>query len=157
MINLSYLYSLGLSLLLSGLIGYERESQEKPAGLRDTMLVCFGATMFTVISLILRDTPNLGTGLRYDLGRIIAYTIVGIGFLGSGVIIQMKGRVEGITTASMLWAIVGVGLLCGLQEYILAVVCAGCIYFILKLKHIKVKIEMERKKNGKKHRSNTNK
>ena len=149
MINLSYLYSLGLSILLSGLIGYERESQDKPAGLRDTMLVCLGATMFTVISLILRETPGLGTGLRYDLGRIIAYTIVGIGFLGSGVIIQMKGRVEGITTASMLWAIVGIGILCGLQEYVLSVICAGAIYLILKLKHIKVQIETVKKRRRK--------
>jgi len=130
MINLSYLYSLGLSILLSGLIGYERESQDKPAGLRDTMLVCLGATMFTIISLILREVPGLNAGLRYDLGRIIAYTIVGIGFLGSGVIIQSqkknkKGKeVEGITTASMLWAIVGIGILCGLQEYVLSVICS---------------------------------
>lgn len=155
MLNLDYLYSLGLSILLSFFIGYERESQKKPAGMRDTILVCLGATIFTIISLILRDTPGLGTGLRYDLGRIIAYTIVGIGFLGSGVIIQSqkknkKGKgVEGITTASMLWAIVGIGILCGLQEFVLSAICAGAIYLILKLKHIKVQIEtVKRRRNN---------
>ena len=140
MINLSYLYGIALSLLLSGFIGYERESQKKPAGLRDTMLVCLGATIFTIISLILRETDG-----TYDIGRIIAYTVVGIGFLGSGVMVQMKGRIEGITTASMLWAVVGIGILSGLEEYSLAVICAGAIYLVLKLKHIKIQIETFKK------------
>ena len=151
MMHLDYLIGIALSLLLSGLIGYERESQKKSAGLRDAMLVCLGATMFTVISLILRDANGLGDGLTYDLGRIIAYTIAGVGFLGGGIMIQNKNKVSGITTASMLWAIVGIGILCGLGEYILATVCAGCIYFVLKLKHIKVRIEtFSRKKSEKK-------
>lgn len=140
MINLNYLIGIGLSLLLSALIGYERESQKKPAGLRDAMLICLGATMFTIISLILRDVPT-SEGIKYDLGRIIAYTIAGVGFLGGGVMITNKKKIEGITTASMLWAIVGIGILCGMGEYILVTICAGAIYLILKLKHIKIRIE----------------
>jgi len=145
MINLDYLIGIALSLLLSGLIGFERESQKKPAGLRDAMLICLGATMFTIISLILRDVPT-SEGIKYDLGRIIAYTVAGVGFLGGGVMITNRKKIEGITTASMLWAIVGIGILCGLGEYLLGIICAGAIYFILKLKYIKIKIETVTKK-----------
>lgn len=136
MINLDYLIGIGLSLLLSGLIGLERETQKKSAGLRDAMFICLGATMFTIISLVLREVEG-----DYDIGRIIAYTIAGVGFLGGGIMIQNKNKISGITTASMLWAIVGIGILCGLGEYVLATICAGCIYFVLKLKHIKIRIE----------------
>lgn len=142
---INYLIGIGLSLALSGLIGWERESQKKPAGLRDAMLICLGATMFTIISLILRDVPA-SEGVKYDLGRIIAYTVAGVGFLGGGVMITNKKKIEGITTASMLWAIVGIGILCGLGEYLLALICTGAIYLTLKLKYIQIKIIKQRNK-----------
>lgn len=146
MFNIEYIYSMGLSLLLSMLIGWEREVQDKPAGFRDVMLVCLGATLFTIISLILREVPNTTANLRYDFGRIIAYTIAGIGFLGSGIILKGKGKiVEGVTTAGVLWSVVGTGILCGLQEYILASISAIFIYFVLKLKYVKIIIEKKTK------------
>lgn len=145
MFNLSYLGSIGLSLLLTALIGWERESQDKPAGLRDVMLVGVGATLFTIISLILREVPTTN-GVRYDLGRIIAYSIVGIGFLGSGVIMSNNKRIEGITTAGVLWISVAVGVLVGLQQYSLAIVSALVIWFVLKLKHIRIIITKKTKK-----------
>lgn len=147
MIDINYLYSIGLSLILCALIGWERESQDKPAGLRDVMLVGIGATLFTIISLVLRDT-NLTPGLRYDCGRIIAYSIAGIGFLGSGVIVGNK-KLKGVTTAGLLWTTVGIGVLSGLQEWILATVSALVIWFILKIKHIRIKIEIYKKRRRK--------
>lgn len=144
MLNLTYLYRIGLSLLLGTIIGLERETQDKPAGLRTTILVTLGATLFTIISIILRSIEG-----NYDLGRIIAYCIVGIGFLGAGVIKGGKDG-EGVTTASVLWVSVGVGILCGLGEYILAIISTIIIYLVLKLKYIKVKLEIIQ--NGKKRR-----
>ena len=129
---LSYVGRILLSLLLSGIIGWDREKNEKNAGMRTVMLVCLGATVFTIISLYLKTQQ----GDRYDFGRIIAYIIVGIGFLGSGVINQYKGNVDGTTTASVLWAVVSIGILCGLGLEVLAIVTALCIYAILKSKYI---------------------
>ena len=144
-----YLARIGLSMALGLFIGYEREGQKKPAGVRDVALVTLGATLCAIISL---ELVNIGlqfpAPIRYDLGRIIAYTIVAIGFLGSGVIIQNKKGVEGITTSTMLWSMVAVGLLCGIGQYVLAIVSEICIYFILKLKHIT--ISFEKRKNGRK-------
>ena len=136
MIYTIYIFRILLSLLLSGLIGWDREKNEKNAGMRTVMLVCLGATLFTIISLYLKTDLYLGGPVRYDIGRLIAYTITSIGFLGSGVIIQHKGNVEGITTASVLWSIVSVGILCGLGLYILAIVTTLSIYLILKSKYV---------------------
>ena len=125
------LIKLGLSLLLSFFIGIEREKQDKPAGLRDIMLISFGTTIFTIIGIKFMNYSTI------DSFRLLYACILGIGFLGSGVIIKRRKEIEGITTASTLWAIVGIGLLCGIGEYILAIVSALVIYFILKLKYLK--------------------
>lgn len=117
------------------LIGLERERNDKPAGLRTCMLVCLGTTMFTIITLLLNKF-----GQSYDLSRIPAYTIAGIGFLGSGVIILRKGKAEGITTAGVLWGLVGIGILIGIGEFILASICTLCVFGILMLKYVEVKI-----------------
>ena len=142
-----YLSRILFSILFSSIIGYERELNDKPAGIRDTILVCLGATIFTVISSILMQTPSVYGNNRFDFGRIIAYTIAGVGFLGSGVIMQRKEDIEGITTASVLWTIVGVGILCGLGQISLAFITTLLIFLILQFKYIKMKyINKEKKK-----------
>lgn len=144
-----YIVKIGLALILGLIIGYERENQDKPAGLRDVSLVTVGACIFGIIALELPKIMPSITNVRYDIGRIFAYTIVSIGFLGSGVIMQTKHKLEGITTAGVLWSMVAVGLLCGINLSILAMISTGFIYFILKIKYIRIKLE--RKKNDKKH------
>ena len=150
---LGYLMKLGISMLLGLFIGYEREQQNKPAGMRDVMLVTLGATVFTLVAL---ETIKIGLQyqppIRYDFGRIIAYTIVSMGFLGSGVILRSKGSIEGITTASLLWVMVGVGLFCGIGNFVLAIITSIFIYLILKLKYFKIKFET-RRKNGRRRKS----
>jgi len=129
---IQYILRLIVAMLLSAAVGFEREKQDKPAGLRDTMLVCLGAALCAIMSLRLKDV----TGVGYDAARILSYTIASIGFLGSGVIIHHKGNVEGVTTAALLWTMVTVGLMCGLGEYVLAIVATVFVYGILKLKHL---------------------
>lgn len=144
-----YLARLGLSVLLGLLIGYEREGQNKPAGVRDVALITLGATLFGILSLeIMKLCINIQSNviIRYDMGRIIAYTIVSIGFLGSGVIIQNKNKLEGITTAGSLWCAVATGLFCGIGNYILATVSALFVYLILKLKQITVTFEKRQRR-----------
>ena len=144
---LEYLSKIGLALLLSILVGFEREQSKKPAGLRDIALVTLGATFFAILAL---ELVTIAGNVRYDMGRIIAYSVVGIGFLGSGVIMQNKDKLEGITTASTLWAMVGTGLFCGLGLYELALISGLCVYLILKSKHIRITIAKVRKKRRKK-------
>ena len=137
---LVYISRLLLSLVLSGFVGFEREQQDKNAGLRTLMLISLGACIFTLLPYLLLPISKQ-LNFTYDFSRIIAYTVAGCGFLAGIVIINNKGKVEGITTSACIWAIVGVGILCGIGEYILAVVSAFCIYAILKLKYVKIKLE----------------
>jgi len=150
-----FLAKLGLSLLLGLFVGYEREHQEKPAGIRDVALVSLGATLFTIIALELinYNVKGVDTGIifRYDIGRILAYIIVSMGFLGSGVIVHTKDKLEGITTAGVLWTFVAIGILVGLGKFIMAIIATLFIYFVLKLKYIRVKIISNKRGNyGKK-------
>jgi len=133
-----------LSLLLSALVGIEREKQDKPAGLRTVMLVCLGATLFALIGL---QFSNVTNNPRYDILRLLYAPIVGIGFLGGGVIMKRKKDIEGITTASTLWVMVAVGLLCGIGEYYLAVLSTLFTYLVLLLGHWEIKIKKKRKLN----------
>ncbi len=137
---IEHLIKIGIAVVLGIFLGWEREQSHKDAGLRTTTLVMLGATLFTIISVILREVEG-----NYDIGRIMAYTIAGIGFLGTGIISKGKNG-TGVTTASLLWAVVGIGILCGLGEFSLAIVSALVIYFILKLKYIKITIERINKK-----------
>ncbi|KKL97171.1 hypothetical protein LCGC14_1837180 [marine sediment metagenome] len=151
--NLEYLTRIGLSILLGILVGWEREGQNKTAGFRDISLVYLGATLLGILALELGNLPLiLKSNIRYDIGRIFAYSVVSIGFLGSGVIIQYKDKLEGITTAVTLWVSLVSGLFCGLGNYYLAIVSAIAIYAVLKLKYIKIKIENVKKKSVKKKR-----
>ena len=153
-----YFIQILLSILLGLFIGFEREQQKKPAGIRDVAIVTLGACLFTIISLEMAIVANqFQQPIRYDIGRIIAYTIVSMGFLGSGAIMRTQDKMEGITTAGVLWIMVSVGILCGLGKYVLAGVSTLSVYCILKLNYFKVKIEprhVKRKKKIKKSLDN---
>jgi len=146
-ILLTDILKIALSAILGLLVGYERDKHDKPAGMRDIALVTAGATIFTVIGLKLTNIPGA------DMTRLLHASILGIGFLGSGVIIQNKSHLEGITTACVLFIAVGLGLLCGLGEYTLAVFSSIMIYGILQLKWLKEiiykRIAKKRGKNAK--------
>lgn len=98
---------LALSLLIGGAIGIERELRSKSAGFRTLMLICLGATLFTIFS------QYIGHASSPD--RIASNVVVGIGFMGAGVIFRSNNRVNGITTAATMWlsAALGVGVGCG--------------------------------------------
>ena len=89
-----------LAAVLGGLIGLERETKRKPAGLRTNMFICFGAAMFTILS------DRLAADHNGDHTRIAAQIIPGIGFIGAGSILHSRGNVTGLTTAATLFVIV---------------------------------------------------
>jgi putative Mg2+ transporter-C (MgtC) family protein len=114
---------LGLSFLIGGIIGLDRELEQKPAGLRTMLLVCLGSTIFVLLSAAL---PGL------EQGRIIAGVITGIGFLGAGAIIRTGGDVHGLTTAATIWLVSGLGLAIGCGAYVLAIIACLLSLVILR-------------------------
>ena len=107
-----------LSIILSGLIGLEREYFRKPAGLRTNILVGLGSTLVMLISI---HIPVLMKNTSLDPGRMAAQVITGIGFLGAGAIIQSRGSVKGLTTAATIWVVAAIGLAVGIGYYFAAV------------------------------------
>jgi len=106
---------LTLSVVLSGLIGLERQMHRRNAGLRTHILVCLGSCLIMLTSLYVFDIYSSRVAL--DPSRIAAGVITGIGFLGAGTIIREKEGVKGLTTAASLWVVAGIGLAVGCGFY----------------------------------------
>ena len=120
---------LGLTVVLCGLIGLERESRDQVAGLRTHMLVGLGAALFTLVSAYgfeAFDRPGApGTSVRVDPTRIAAQIVSGIGFLGAGAIIREGFNVRGLTTAAALWIVAAIGMAAGAGYYVGAALTTG--------------------------------
>src|SRR6202790_3127909 len=115
----SSLARLVLAAVLGGIIGLERELTHRPARLRDNLFICFGAALFTVLSDVLA-VEHLG-----DHTRISAQIIPGIGFIGAGSILHMRGLTTGLTTAATLFVVASVGMATGGGLYLTAVFSPG--------------------------------
>ena len=126
-----------LAAILGAIIGLDRRIHSKPAGLRTMSLVSLGAATFTLvgISAMLQlvnaeQEAGLNQMVRLDTSRVIAGIVGGIGFLGAGAIIQSRGRVQGMTTASGIWMTAAIGVAVGLGQYALAF-CATFLAFVI--------------------------
>jgi putative Mg2+ transporter-C (MgtC) family protein len=117
-----------LAFVLGGLIGYERELIERPAGLRTHMLVAAGSAAFTVASIF----GFVGEGTVRDPARVAAQIVTGVGFLGAGTIWRTSSTVRGLTTAASIWLVAAVGLLVGSGLYLLAVFTTLCGFAALR-------------------------
>lgn len=124
------LKSLILAVALGALIGLEREWAQKEAGLRTFSLISLGAALFVIISR-LSFNQYLGVS-SLDPSRTLGQIIVGIGFLGAGIIIfqRKEGVVKNLTTAAMMWVTAAVGAAVGLELYWLAISTTLLIIFI---------------------------
>ena len=126
---LGAIFKLAFSLILGAVIGLERRRKGQIAGMRTFALISMGATLAMLVSIYI---PQEYMGLKNgDPGRIAAQVISGIGFLGAGAIIQMKGSVKGLTTAAGIWAAAAIGLAIGSGMYAIASAAALLILFIL--------------------------
>lgn len=121
---------LGLATVLGGIIGWEREAWDKPAGFRTLTMVCVGSTLFVILSLDLATTP--GAPEAWDPLRAVAAIIQGIGFLGAGTVLQTRKTIRGLTTAAALWAVTAVGVAAGLGEFTTAALGTLAILVILR-------------------------
>jgi putative Mg2+ transporter-C (MgtC) family protein len=120
----SLLLKITLAFILGGLIGIEREYLNKAAGLRTLILICLGACLFTIFSILISEgTPD----------RIASNIVTGIGFLGAGVIFKEDNRVKGLTTAASIWATAAIGMGIGGGYYLQAAIGAGFVLITLNL------------------------
>ena len=122
----SSLARLMLATILGGLIGLERELKHRAAGLRTNLFICLGAAMFTLLSQRLAGVPS-------DAARIAAQIIPGIGFIGAGSILHMRGLTTGLTTAATIFVVASVGMAAGGGLYLTAVFATGLVLLVLYL------------------------
>ncbi len=128
-----------IALSLGALIGLERELVGKEAGIRTAMLVASGAAIFSMISIIVPYIAQVPVGdIKNTLpDRVLSNVVVGIGFLGAGIIIKVGEHVRGLTTAAVVWATAAIGMLVGIGLLKFALVAAlmisGPLYLLRKL------------------------
>jgi|SRR6056297_263941 len=127
-----------LSAFLCGLIGYEREKGDKPAGVRTNMLVGGSVTLLVTLGKIMVvdfNDSGLGAFISADPTRIIHAVIMGISFIGAGMVLQIeaKSRIRFLTTAATILFSTGIGISVALHQYILAV---GATVFVLFVNYI---------------------
>ena len=123
-----------LSVLLSGLVGLEREAKGRAAGFRTHILVCLGSTLIMLTGIYMADHYR-GLGMEMDPSRLAAQVVSGIGFLGAGTIIQFRDSVRGLTTAASVWAASGVGLAVGAGFYSGAAAATVIVLVVLHALH----------------------
>ncbi len=116
-----------LAMALGGIVGWQRESAEKPAGFRTHILVCVGAALFTLVSAV----GFFGSGA--DPARVASNIVVGIGFLGAGTIWRTGASVQGLTTAASLWTVAAIGTAAGVGYYLGAIVTTVIVMGALTL------------------------
>jgi len=109
-----------LAIILGGIIGMERETLGKPAGSRTYALVALGSALYTILAI-----------QGFNQAAMAGQIIVGIGFIGAGMIIFHKQHVEGLTTASALWATAAIGMAIGIGWYAVAVITSIFIFLLL--------------------------
>ena len=132
--NLEMLLRLLLAVAAGSIVGIERETRGRPAGLRTHILVTLGAAILSVASLQLGEVVNVfGSDLnvRVDVSRIASGMITGIGFLGAGTIIKTGTTVRGLTTAASLWCVACIGMGFGFGFYTLSIVGSILMMFTL--------------------------
>lgn len=116
------IFRLVVAVVLSMLVGWEREYFGKPAGARTYALVTLGSTLFTILSMNFGDVSS---------SRIASNIVVGIGFIGAGSIMHQKEHTTGLTTAAGLWVASAMGMAVGLGMYMLAIAAAVLSLLIL--------------------------
>lgn len=122
-------YKLLLSMILGVLVGAERKRKGQVAGVRTFALISMGACLAMLLSIYV---PQVYMGLKNgDPGRIAAQVITGVGFLGGGAMIHMKGLVRGLTTAAGIWMTATIGMAVGVGMYWCSIIATGMILITL--------------------------
>ncbi|MBW4674111.1 MAG: MgtC/SapB family protein [Desmonostoc geniculatum HA4340-LM1] len=132
-LNISF--RLCIALVIGGIIGLERETRRKPAGLRTHMLVSLGSALFTIIPL---QTGELQTSPD-ALSRVIQGIATGVGFLGAGEIVRQSSQpsqqleIKGLTSAAAIWVSAGLGIAAGCGLWQLGLIGGVLTFLVLKV------------------------
>lgn len=124
MVPIEHIIKLVVAVILSGLIGYEREKSHKPAGLRTHVIVCLGSTLLTIISV---------DYFFEDYARLVSALVTGLGFLGAGAIIASGRDIKGMTTAATIWFVSMIGIGVGIGWYQLSAIATIIVFSLLIL------------------------
>jgi putative Mg2+ transporter-C (MgtC) family protein len=143
-VNLTFILDLVLCGVIGYLIGAERESRGKPAGIATQSLVIGGAMLFTFLSMLIDSESKT---------RIAAQIVSGVGFLGAGIILKGEhGIIKNLTTAASIWFAASIGMAIGFNYYFAAVLAAIYAIVVPKLPHPKkakvIYAEMHRDEQG---------
>lgn len=122
-------FQLALAAVLGMVLGFERQRRGKPAGLRTYTLVCLGSALFTILS----SHVPMQSGALFDPSRIASQVVVGIGFIGAGIIFLKEDSVFGLTTAAGLWVAAAIGMAVGFQMYAIAIFATIVSFLVLWL------------------------
>lgn len=122
-----------IAAILASLIGYDREKQNKAAGIRTNVIVAVISCVIMILSVEVAQSGNLVNGVEGDPARLAAQVVSGIGFLGAGTIIKQEDKIEGLTTAASLWGVAGLGLAVGYGLYDISIAAAFIIFLSLRV------------------------
>ncbi|MCB8945699.1 MAG: MgtC/SapB family protein [Ardenticatenaceae bacterium] len=111
-------WRLTLAAVLGGVVGFERELNGHPAGLRTNILIATSSCLFTILSI--HAFPLVGSA--QDTARIAAQIVTGVGFLGAGTVIHTKGAVYGLTSGATIWMVAAVGMAVATDLYVLGII-----------------------------------
>ena len=120
-----------ISVLLGGIVGFERERKNRAAGLRTHVLVCLGSCLLMLLSMYGFAAFAREFNVRLDPARLAAQVITGVGFLGAGTILFTGRAVIGLTTAASLWVVMAIGLATGAGFYLAAASTTVMSFLIL--------------------------
>lgn len=133
-LHLEAILQLILAALLGAVVGLERERWKKDAGFRTYMLICLGSALFAMICIY---SVNLYPTMDFQPINAVA---IGIGFLGSGLIITKRGHAEGLTTAISAWTASAIGVAIGFKLYAIAFFATIICFIVLRtLRHVEAK------------------
>ena len=120
---------------MGGLVGYEREREDKPAGLRTIMLVTTGASMAMLMAQRFPSFLSIDSDVVLSLNptRVLSALVQGVGFLGAGTIFMHRRTVHGLTTAAAVWMMAMVGAAVGVGDWILAIMGTLVAFLILRV------------------------
>ncbi|MFA5256144.1 MAG: MgtC/SapB family protein [Candidatus Omnitrophota bacterium] len=134
-------FRLVLSAILSGIVGFEREFHGRAAGFRTHILLCVGSTLIMLTSIHIFDIYS--GRVPVDPARLAAGVVTGIGFMGAGTIMRYKASVRGLTTATSLWVVAGIGLAVGSGLYFGAIattlIAVIALMFFSRLEHVMIR------------------
>jgi putative Mg2+ transporter-C (MgtC) family protein len=122
--HIDFIVSLVAAMIAGVVIGIERQMKKKNAGLKTNALVAVGAAIFINISYRYMGLDDV------DISRILSQVIVGVGFLGAGVIVKNEKRIHGLATAASIWCSAGLGCLAALKMYFELATATILIVFI---------------------------